>query len=1115
MERTDWMTRWGLAGVAGAIVGYCILVMVVVATAPDLRMRFLLVGDYENPYGIVIEKVIGLKVTDNSPVVPKERDVLLMMDDQAIGTSVDFMRYQFELRNWLPQFDDHGLEIARPNGSDGVKITFRSRDTGKIHQAKVKIQSVPMSDIGLTLVWLLLELVIFSVGAVAFWNRPFDDAARLFFAMCTVTLAAFVGGFHWWTLGSSFWLILPFAMCGILLPAVILHFFLVYPRPKPPLTLWPKTVISLIYAVPLAAILTFVAVDGFLWIVLEWTDQRSVVDVNFKETLVERWDNALHIPAQSSFTIGSKQFVYIVEGKNVELREITVAHADDEFLEVLSGLHENERVVLNPLSRFKKEISDLEKKVVVGEPKASAMTLDIAASTPIEVKRTLLNWLRVGIYSYICIAALYFMVALVALANSWLTTRNPVERNQVRWILLAGCTASFFIGFDLYLAFVHREYFVLGGGRWPMFLASLVFMFAYAIGIVRYKLMLIDQIVNRGMSYYVMSYGATGAIALLISWSALTLSSPNSVVREQPTRIIAGILMLAVVLLLWLRDSWQDFVDRRFFREKYRLDKALQRINQAVGRLADVDFLSQRMLTSCRDALQSELVAIYLRDAKTNLFRLVGAEGDSIGLPMQFTAPEEFCPALEADPTLQRVTAVSRDTMTPIQRLLRQVKADLIHALETNGEITGIVVLGSKQNGLMYSAEDLTFLTALGQITGIALHAAKVHQSLKELNEELRVKVDQVAQQRQQIAMLQAEINTQRVEPQSTQVIEFRRESIIGHSAELGRVLDMVRKVAPSESSVLVRGESGTGKELLAKAIHENSPRRSGPLVSVHCAALSSGLLESELFGHVKGAFTGAHSDKQGRFELAHGGTLFLDEIGDISAETQVKLLRVLQQREFEPVGGAKTIKVDVRLIAATHQNLERLITEGKFREDLFYRLNVISICLPPLRERPEDILDLAVFFLKAASSRSGKRIARFNDDALNALMRYGWPGNIRELQNVIERAVVLAEHETVELADLPFDIQNATSSIRTIRRTGAEFDSLIATGNPSSIWNEEDPESERRQLIEALQLCGGNKTKAARRLGLPRSTYFSKLKKYGIQDDDLSDPSRIGRIPR
>ena len=274
-------------------------------------------------------------------------------------------------------------------------------------------------------------------------------------------------------------------------------------------------------------------------------------------------------------------------------------------------------------------------------------------------------------------------------------------------------------------------------------------------------------------------------------------------------------------------------------------------------------------------------------------------------------------------------------------------------------------------------------------------------------------------------------------------------------------------------------------------------------------------MLESELFGHVKGAFTGAHDDKPGRFELAHGGTLFLDEIGDISAETQVKLLRVLQQREFEPVGGTKTIQVDVRLIAATHQNLERQIAEGKFREDLYYRLNVISIVLPPLRERPDDILDLAVYFLKSASTRDGKRIARFDDDALNALMRYQWPGNIRELQNVIERAVVLAERETVELVDLPSEIQKSVAASGIVERVGLRSDSTREDSVMVTVWSDDDPESERKKLIDALQACGGNKTKAAKRLGLPRSTYFSKLKKYGIADDESTGPPRYGRLPR
>lgn len=1009
MKNTDWVIRWILTAFAGAVIGYCILVMVVVATAPDLRLRFLLVDGNKTRTGIEIKQTIGLVCPPESPV-PQPGDYLLEVRGRRMHTGLDFMREQTAMRYKEPESESVGWPITGQEATDWIPIKFRKMPSGEDVTTKVALQSVPLGDIGLTLVWFLLELIIFSVGAVAFWNRPYDDSARLFFAMCTVTLAAFVGGFHWWTLGSSFWLNVPFALCGILLPPVIVHFFLLFPRPKPPLIAWPKTVVAAIYAVPVLTILGFLFVDGMLWFFLTCTNEEE--------------------------------------------------------------------------------------------------------NTSIKV--LLLNWLRGGIYSYICVAAFYFVVSLAVLAHSSLTTRNPVERNQVIWILRAGCAASFFIGYALYLAFFYRDEFVLGGGRLPMFLASLLFMVAYAVGIVRYKLMLIDQIVARGAMYYVLSFGATAGVAFLVACGTLTLTVRKPHTLNQPWWVIAGILMLAVILLIWLRDSWQKFVDRRFFREKYRLDKTLQRMNQAIGRLTEVDFLSERMLTSCRDVLQCEMAAIYLRDGKTAAFRLAGAEGDSVGLPLQFVAPDDFCQVLLTDPTLQRVTSVSRETMTPTQALLRLVRADLVHGLETNGDITGVVVLGSKHNGLMYSAEDLTFLTALGQVTGIALHCANVHQNLKHLNEELRSKVDQIAKQRQQIAILQAEVSSSRSEPAPTSAGEFRRDSIVGRGPAIEQVLDMVRKVAPSDSSVLLRGESGTGKELLAKAIHDNSPRREGPLVSVHCAALSSGLLESELFGHVKGAFTGAHSDKQGRFEMANGGTLFLDEIGDISPETQIKLLRVLQQREFEPVGGTNTIQVDVRLIAATHQNLEKLIAEGKFREDLYYRLNVISVQLPPLRERPEDILDLAVNFLKAASTRGGKRIARFDDDALNALMCYSWPGNIRELQNAIERAVVLAEREAVELADLPLEIRSFAAADRPVGYPEVVHALSSGESKASSSWIDDDePDHEKRQLIEALVYCKGNKTKAAKRLGMPRSTFFSKLKKYEIADDEPSEPNRYGRLPR
>jgi transcriptional regulator with GAF, ATPase, and Fis domain len=319
---------------------------------------------------------------------------------------------------------------------------------------------------------------------------------------------------------------------------------------------------------------------------------------------------------------------------------------------------------------------------------------------------------------------------------------------------------------------------------------------------------------------------------------------------------------------------------------------------------------------------------------------------------------------------------------------------------------------------------------------------------------------------------------------------------------------------------VLVTGASGTGKELLAHAVHQNSARRNGPIVSVHCAALSPSLLESELFGHVKGAFTGAHKDRLGRFESANGGTLFLDEIGDISLETQIKLLRVLQTREFEAVGGTRTVKVDVRLIAATNQDLKKLIVEGKFREDLFYRLNVISIALPTLAERKEDILELALYFLNKCSEKLGKHLTQIDDDTLVALKRHSWPGNIRELENVIERAVVLAEGETITVGDLPNEVLTrspATSKTLLPRSMPvASLSSPKLTSSPDAPSSPSKPEpvlasavrfsrddldefAERESLEQALRASSGNKAEAARMLGMPRSTFFSKLRKFQI----------------
>jgi len=320
---------------------------------------------------------------------------------------------------------------------------------------------------------------------------------------------------------------------------------------------------------------------------------------------------------------------------------------------------------------------------------------------------------------------------------------------------------------------------------------------------------------------------------------------------------------------------------------------------------------------------------------------------------------------------------------------------------------------------------------------------------------------------------------------QLEQMVEekFGFENIIGHSGALNKVLTVVRQVAPTDASVLITGESGTGKEVVASAIHYNSPRKDKPFIKVHCAALPETLLESELFGHEKGAFTGAIARKKGRFEMANGGTIFLDEIGEISPLTQVKLLRVLQEREFERVGGEESIHVDIRIIAATNRDLTKEVKEGRFREDLYYRLKVVYIEVPPLRERKEDILLLAKHFLKEFSKRHHKGEMKLSAKVQKLLEIYNWPGNVRELQNVIENAVVLSSDNTVYADILPEEIRNEKNTGKLV----------IDLGVPMN-------EIEKRAILATLDKVEWNKSEAARVLAIGRKTLLRKLDQYGVK---------------
>lgn len=314
---------------------------------------------------------------------------------------------------------------------------------------------------------------------------------------------------------------------------------------------------------------------------------------------------------------------------------------------------------------------------------------------------------------------------------------------------------------------------------------------------------------------------------------------------------------------------------------------------------------------------------------------------------------------------------------------------------------------------------------------------------------------------------------------------KFGVENMIGNSAAMNDVYDTIRQVAPSRATVLIQGESGTGKELVARALHRLSPRAKNPFVAVHCAALSDTLLESELFGHEKGAFTNALEQRLGRFERADGGSLFLDEIGEIDAATQVKILRVLEERSFERVGGSEAVEVDVRLIAATNKDLRAMVEEGTFREDLYFRLNVVLVDLPPLRQRAGDIPLLVGHFIQELAAENDKEIDGITTDALQALAGYDWPGNVRELRNVIERMVVLCRNNRLTLRDVPTNLKNREES------TGGN---VITTG-----LSMED--AEKKMITQALKRNNNNRTRAAEELGISRRTLHRKLNEYGLRE--------------
>lgn len=503
--------------------------------------------------------------------------------------------------------------------------------------------------------------------------------------------------------------------------------------------------------------------------------------------------------------------------------------------------------------------------------------------------------------------------------------------------------------------------------------------------------------------------------------------------------------------------------------DRYR---ALLAVSEAIVSCRDLPALFHAFAEQLVRVAHYDALSLVLHDAATDTMRLHILEtGEAAARGLEIVLRPEDDPAGLVWRTQQPLVTSELDELRRWPKFLERVERYGVQSycwlpLTTARRRLGALVFTSKRTAA-YDRSEVPFLQLVANQVAVAVENALAFQEIEALRETLA----------KEKAYLEEEVRT-----------EHQFGDIVGENAALRGILKQVETVAPTDSTVLIRGETGTGKELIARAVHDLSPRKDRTFVKLNCAAIPTGLLESELFGHEKGAFTGAICQRIGRFELAHQGTLFLDEVGDIPLELQPKLLRVLQEHEFERLGGTRTIRVNVRLVAATHRDLGQMIAESRFRNDLYYRLNVFPIALPPLRERRDDIPRLVRHFTQSFARRMGRRIDAIPSSVMDALVGYHWPGNVRELQNVIERAVILSRGPTLQVsaADLPVPAEPIAES------TGAASDTL----------SDAEREHILRVLKETNWVLGGPKG-AATRLGMKRSTLHWTMKKLGISRPD------------
>jgi transcriptional regulator with GAF, ATPase, and Fis domain len=1015
---------WSLFAAALACC-YSLSVLYYVITTPELGLRCAFAPVVNHFYE-------SFRCPDDQPTLERG-DRIVELGDQHIETWLQLLRQTALLNSTQPAIIDHltlddlrnhrvpdGQTFVQIGSERVVRVVYERRsEPGSRHVIWLRFGTAPVEAVLPSVLWFVLKMCLLLVGALILWRRPEDPTALQFFWLCIVTLLAYMGGYHWDRIVTQPLLLVVFMCSAILLPAVTLHFMLVFPRPRPFIERHNWLMLGIVYGPPLFFLLLLL--QGYLRV---------------------RW---------------------LVQGGAIGL---------------LSGI---EHSMLT-------EGGDSTRSV-------SLLLLEILYE----------------IYIYFGIAALWYLASLAALIQAYRSASTPLERNQVRWILLGAALAVVPIGYTLYLAVFEQGRFGGGAATWPMFAASASLTVAFTFSMTRYRLLQLDHVLSSGASYFLISFLA-GLVYYAVVFVGLILVGSH--VSEGPSiwqlLAVSTSALLLVAALDLVRGRILQVAQRHFRRERSQLERTLQRMSQTIDRLADPATLARQLLQGTTEVLSATGGSIYLRQGEPLLYRLVESRGIhpvatelASGFPLIEALSQQGCVGPEA-------------AATPAGQQLLCLGGELAQALEHEGQLLGVLILAPRTEG-SYTAEDRQVLAAFTRVLAVALVSAEGLRTIDTLHRELKAKVSAINTLQSRILALQRQLTSREqtalVADEPATASEQGQSSphpvvpttpapggLVGSSPQVQQLLHLVKRVAASSSAVLLRGESGTGKELLARALHESSPRANKPFIKVHCAALSPGLLESELFGHVKGAFTHAIRDKVGRFEAADGGTLFLDEIGDISLEVQTKLLRVLEEMTFERVGSIEPISVDVRIIAATHRNLEAMITEGKFREDLYFRLNVLPIHVPPLRERVEDIPELAAYFLNLYASRLGKAITGLDDEALAALKSYHWPGNIRQLENAIERAVIIAEGPVIGLAELPMEVKGAIALEEPDEADEQLLDlSLPELSAAIQAERRKRDQRERDQLMRALAAARGNKAEAARALGMARSTLLSRLKKLGL----------------